>query len=517
MPALLALVCCSDRFADPEFSSSEMLSDVPHEMIVLGEQLEDPYSVVNITKAVESLYPTKAGSIQVEPTDYYVRFLPSDQYQFDKLMSLGIDLLDHPMDYRIVREGDYYIDPEVEEGSITWQYSVVRKDFVFPKDIRCEILDVCYIADHDTGTKADGIDWNAVEAEAYRITGNGDMLGTGTRAGSSGTPEGRITILDDKYDSEPVGVAGVKVSCNSFVKIATAFTDESGYYSMKKSFSTDVRYRLVFKNTKGFGIGLNLLLVPASVSTLGKWKPSGFSCSINADSDKWLFARCAVNNAVYDYCESCSSAGERMKTPPTNLRIWLFQNLGASAPLMLQQGCMVDGTVVGEFLGDYASLVKTFLPDVVLGLQGVMKNYSTIYSETIHQMAHASHFVQVGKKYWNSYLRLVLTSSASSGRISYGSGVEDESGYVEVCEMWAYYLETVLYRDRYADSSVTFGIGNWFYPQIFLYLDDRAIGRYKLFSALTDDVHDGQTLKERLLSLYPEEKNVINQAFLRYI
>ena len=83
--------------------------------------------------------------------------------------------------------------------------------------------------------------------------------------------------------------------------------------------------------------------------------------------------------------------------------------------------------------------------------------------------------------------------------------------------MWAYYLETVLYRDRYADSSVTFGIGNWFYPQIFLYLDDRAIGRYKLFSALTDDVHDRQTLKERLLSLYPEEKNVINQAFLRYI
>lgn len=520
MLALQFIVSCSEKFDDSGLRGGWSDSEVPHEMIVLGEQLDDPYSVKNVTKAVESLYPSKAGAVKVEPTDYYVRFLPEDESQFDLLVRLGLDLLDHPMDYRIVREGDYYVDPEVGEGRITWQYSVVDRDFVFPTGIRYEILDECYLSDHASDTKAggyEGIDWDAVEKEAYRLTGNEMLLGDNTRAGESSSPEGRITILDDRYDTEPVGVAGVKVSCNSFVKIATAYTDESGYYKMKKHFSSSIRYRLVFKNVKGFGIGLNLLLVPASVSTLGKGLPEGRDCLIDTRSDKWLFARCAVNNAGYDYYESCTASGERMRTPPSNLRIWLLQRMGCSAALMLQQGCLVDGTAVGDFLGDYSSLVKMFLPDVVLGLQGAMKDYATIYSEAMHQFAHASHFLQVGTSYWNRYLRFVLTSSASFGRISYGNGVEDDCGYAGISEMWAFYIQTVLFRERYSDTSVTFGTGYWFYPQIFLYLNDRALGRYKIFKALTEDVCDRETLQDRLLSLYPEEKNLINQAFLRYI
>ena len=111
-------------------------------------------------------------------------------------------------------------------------------------------------------------------------------------------------------------MAGVHVSCNSFVKFDHAYTDRDGYYKMKKTFASDLRYRLVFKNEKGFSIGLNLVLVPASVSTLGKSSPEGVSMTVTGDSDSKLFRRCVVNNAAYDYMSRCRPEDLGIAMPP---------------------------------------------------------------------------------------------------------------------------------------------------------------------------------------------------------
>ena len=121
-------------------------------------------------EALASVDPTKAGRIALDPTDLYVRFLPKDEAQYDALLALGLVLVDHPVDYRIVREGDWYHDPSVAEDDITWQYAVVPAGFVFPEDVRYELLDECFIADHAPSTKADGIDWAEVEREALSPT-----------------------------------------------------------------------------------------------------------------------------------------------------------------------------------------------------------------------------------------------------------------------------------------------------------------------------------------------------------
>ena len=90
-----------------------------HEMIVLGQKLDDPYSVKNVTRAIENLYPTKAGRVDVTPTDVYVRMLPKNSAEYQKLVDAGFELIDHPLDYQIVRDGDYYHDPEIGEEEIT--------------------------------------------------------------------------------------------------------------------------------------------------------------------------------------------------------------------------------------------------------------------------------------------------------------------------------------------------------------------------------------------------------------
>lgn len=515
MLSVLAFSSCVKDWFEKRGETVDYIGDVPHDMIVLGEQLEDPYSLENVQAALKSLYPTGTGRESLSPTDYYVRFLPTDDTQFELLCSLGLVLIDHPLDYRIVREGDYYHDPSVPEEDITWQYGLVPYDFVFPDGIAYEKLDDCYLAENDPDSKACGIDWAAVERESYRLTGNESMLSPSCKGGGYSTPSGRITITDPDCSAEPIGVKGVKVVCNSFVKVGVGFTDGNGSYTVDRSFSTDVRYRIVFKNSKGFGIGFNLLLVPASTSSLGKNGPSGVSVEVNSGSERKLFSRCVVNNAAWDYWENCEGSGESMKTPPGNLRIWLFQKMNKSSAVMLQQGVLVDNTLIGEFLGVYSILLKIFLPDVTLGLDGC-DDYANIYALTQHELSHASHFAVVGKDWWMKLETYILKSFVSSGGILYGSGSDDDRGWCEVAEMWAYYHQTVLFQKRYTRSSYVFGTNYWFSPQLMLYLDDRGMNRFKIFKALDKEVATREQLQDKLLNLYPEFKSTINQAFSRY-
>ena len=253
LPLMLLTGCHEEELSLPDERRVD-ISAVSHGMIELGEKLEDPYTVENMQEAVARLYPTRAGGISIQATDLYVRFLPKTEEEYALLLSKGLKLTDHPVDYRIVKEGDYYHDPKLAENAITWQYAVVSKDFEFPSGVRCEILDEVYLSENDPVTRAEsGIDWDAVEAEAYRLTGNEDLY-PATRADEEAAfPSGRITVEDpDAFGGKPYGLAGVQVCCNSFVKFATAYTDRDGYYQLPKKYSSTPRYRLVFKNSAGY-------------------------------------------------------------------------------------------------------------------------------------------------------------------------------------------------------------------------------------------------------------------------
>lgn len=514
IPILLLASCHGEEPEQIVFPDS---GPVEHEMIVLGEQLEDPYSVANVTKALATLYPTKAGRTDVTATDYYVRFLPKNEDEFSRLVALGLDLSDHPCDYRIVKEGDYYHDPLLAENTITWQYAVVPSDFSFPDGIRTEVLDKCFISEHAV-TRADydpGVDWEAVERLSYIQTGNEDLLMPETK-GEGFAPEGRIAIVDPEYaGGKPIGVSGVKVVCNSFVKFATATTDRDGYYRMGRHFSSNVRYRILFKNEKKFSIGVNLILVPASVSTLGTGSPEGVDFTVTQESDRKLFTRCTVNNAIYDYITRCGADDMDIKTPPTDLRIWIFQKLSSSSTLMLHHGAVLDAVLLGQYLEVYKDLAKIFSPDVTIGVKGY-DTYGDIYRATVHEMAHCSHYSSVGNNYWNHFIKYIIVSYIASGGQTYGAGTGSDAGYCEVGESWAYFMESIISMERYGGPMPSYGTSYWFYPQIFRYLEERGLTRAMLFRALTAETVSKEALHAKLVDLYPEYTSSIDQVFSRY-
>lgn len=517
--ALLALAimsCSKEGITSDSASDLNYGRNLSHEKIVLGNRLENPYKTENITKALADLYPTKAGRVEVEPTDLYVRFLPTDDSQCRILEEMGVHLIDHPLDYDILVEGDWYHDPEVPEGEVTWQYAVVPAGFQFP-DIPYQLIHRCFIAENSPETKADGVDWEAVERQAYIITGNAERLHdpASTKAAKV-TPAGRITIVDDDANGgKPFGVAGVRVSCNSFVKFAHAYTDRDGYYSMPREFTSNLRYRLVFENEKGFSIGFNLVLVPASVSTLGKSGPEGVNLTVTSASESKLFRRCVVNNAAYDYISRCSQEDMNIAVPPRDLRIWLFHSLKSSSAVMLHNGALLSMKMLSDFFGDYASLLTCFMPDITIGVKEA-STYSSIYSDVCHELAHASHFAKVGTDYWNKYIRYIVESYLKTGGMTYGDGTTEGAGYCEIGECWAYYLESMMYKERYGGSIPTFGSGYWFYPQIFRYLDERGLSRSSIFTVLDKDVTSKDALRKALIGAFPEKRVAIEQVFGRY-
>lgn len=514
--ACMVMACAKEGTSPDRSLNSAYGRGLSHEKIVLGDRLDNPYTTANMSAALKSLYPTKADRVDVRTTDLYVRFLPADDDEFRLLEDMGLYLVDHPLDYEIQVEGDWYHDPAIPEEDVTWQYAVVPHDFAFP-DVKYQIIDECHISENNAGVRSDdGIDWEAVERQSYLLTGNAGMLSEQMTKAEKVAPSGRITIVDeDANGGKAFGVAGVRISCNSFVKFDHTYTDRDGYYSMEKLYSANLRYRLVFQNVKGFSLGLNLVLVPASVSTLGKSGPGGVNMTVTKDSDDKLYKRCVVNNAAYDYYERCSASDLNISQPPADLRIWLFNLLDASSSVMLHHGAILDSDLVGTFLGKSASLLKYFMPDITLGTK-YLSNYDRIYSTVCHELAHASHFTEVSTKYWDNYIAYVIEAYIKTGGMTYGNGEGTRAGYCEIGEMWAYYLESLMYKDRYGGTFPTFGTSYWFYPQIFRYLDERGISTAEIFSVLTDDITSRKELKAAMLSAYPADRTSIEQVFSRY-
>ena len=290
---------------------------------------------------------------------------------------------------------------------------------------------------------------------------------------------------------------------------------DSAYIEAVKKLYESGDDRLVFKNTKGFAIGFNLILVPASTSSLGRGPASGKNYTITKDSDRKLFLRAAVNNAAYDYISRCSADDMNLTLPPGDLRIWLMSSLSASSAVMIHHKVAVSHPLISDFLGVFASIIAFFAPDVTVGTAD-MDDYDDVYRAVCHELAHCSHFSQVGKDYWNRYVEYILRSYLKSGGSAYGDGTGEYAGYCEIGEMWAYYLESVMYQERYGGSLPQFGTGYWFSPQIFRYLDDRGFSRSDFLAAMKSDVTSIDLLRDKLTASFPDKGEMINQVFLRY-
>jgi hypothetical protein len=82
--------------------------------------------------------------------------------------------------------------------------------------------------------------------------------------------------------------------------------------------------------------------------------------------------------------------------------------------------------------------------------------------------------------------------------------------------MWAYYLESKMYHERYGGSYPTFGTSFWFRPQILRYLEEKGVECSRIFDALTTKVTSLEELERTLTASSPNLTETIELIFDRY-
>ena len=110
-----------------------------------------------------------------------------------------------------------------------------------------------------------------------------------------------------------------------------------------------------------------------------------------------------------------------------------------------------------------------------------------------------------------------MGSYVSSSGMAYGDGSGVNAGYCEVGEMWAYYLSSKMYHERYGGDYPTFGTTFWFYPQILRFVEERGIECWEMFSLMNASVNSRESLRRALIAYAPEKADAIELIFTRYM
>lgn len=144
---------CRDLADDVSVNPDQHLTNETYQLtpVVLGERYEPSWGVESMRtfyNAMAESFPNArmlSAEEAIQTSHYYMRFLPQNTQEYDTLRALGIDLNPFPLDYALEQNGDVFLDPENESDSIIWQYSIVKKEIVFPSYIQHEILQETYM------------------------------------------------------------------------------------------------------------------------------------------------------------------------------------------------------------------------------------------------------------------------------------------------------------------------------------------------------------------------------------
>ena len=549
-----ATTSCTDELVEEssdDLGSAEAVS-VDNEKfgntIILGKKLNNPYSLKNMQAAYDSLCMASGVATRsvdlLQPTHLYVRFLPKDSVDINRLDKEKLDLFCYPLDYDVEQWGDYYHDPSIPEDQPTWQYTRVPVGYDFP-DVQYEILDTCFIPEDEdeveTRMAGNAFSLGDLEDAAYEHSGNGDML-VKDELRAKHSPCGTFTVYNDstgRYE----GVAGIAVRMGKFVKWFHVYTDRDGYYFTKSTFRTDPHYWIYFDNKKGFKIGSWSVFANARLCAMGKHSNKGYSHAFNKGSDMW--AHCAVNNAAYYMYENFASY------IPSDMRLWVIDKTSTGCAAMLGHGtafkykagvvlaALLAPSIVDAGLNTAAGSVPPVLnplattgsttisavvaptmaaivaplvpalaflsPDIIVGSKS--RSYYGLFETTCHELSHSMHFKRVTKVFWNHYIDGIVECYQKTGE-PYGLSPNDSpnfSGIIGVGETWGYAMGYYMLNKRYGTKQEpsTDPQKRWFKPKDTKDLfDKKTITPLQFLNCMDNSVKNLQSLNAVLSSRY---------------
>jgi len=231
--------------------------------MVLGSQLQNPYTISNMNLAVTTLSSNGINSpisVNVRPTHEYIKFEPTTTDELlDLMKDESLTFFSYPLDYEIEREGNWYRDPEIQnENQPTYRYASIKIGHDYNHNVRHTIISQLYIPEEDETlvgtTLRDNQEYlDKLLEQAYLQTGNEQEK----KRWSWYTPSGNITIFDSRLSTN-IPLEGAKITASRWFTTHNAITDANGNFTMNGQFKRPCDYKLWFARG-GFTIGDNWL------------------------------------------------------------------------------------------------------------------------------------------------------------------------------------------------------------------------------------------------------------------
>lgn len=476
------------------------------EGITLGKRIENAYSITNMQRACRQLQDEGviSNDYRIEASHLYVCFSNLDTASLNYLIEdTSLVLFNYPLDYELIGEGMYI----PADGTDTI-YTVVPIDYDF-NGITHKVIEYCFIPKGNHPKATDRL----IEERSLILTGD---IEEGNDNPSKGwkIPKGRITVKDNRANQN-IGVKRVMVVTRKTVNIQRTYTDANGNYEMKWGYFKSPKYSVTFVNDIGFKIWGNRLCFAPAYYYFDEHSNAGYSYNFNVSSndninDAWRWS--TINNAAYEYfINMCQQFN--IPEPSRNIRIWSLKKFSSfgngSAPMLrkitlssyawqnivnLYQADTTDLHIGGIFAAtlyaEFLAVLHTISPDIFI--LGKLSDSTYDINRTVyHELAHASHFQNVGAGYWVQFVNQIIA------HIGYGDHPDNNNGIIGVGEMWANYFEYICRNAKYQDTNIN-SYSRWFRPQILkeIYENIPGLTPRDIYDCMTIQAIDHSSLKE---------------------
>ncbi len=358
---------------------------------VLGDKLDNPYSVANMRKALESLAPEDRGGLSIEDistSHFYVKFRPANYDELDRIkQDTTLILYDIPLDYEITSQGEYYHDPSIPDSLPTYQYASVEfahRAAIDTLGVAYDVLENLFIPDEDrdfvedSGTRAaasgggriDEAVADALVERSLELTGNAEEPDGMTRA-SKWRPAGQITYYDEVL-KKTIGMEGLKVYARRWFTTHTGIVNANGYYSCNGRFKRPADYWFdferahfaVYREKRSFAIGTR--------------KTGSWNYEFTRDANRFRYFLATVFRGCYFFCYKNI---EGLGRPP--------QSQGLRAKIKVRCYDKTNDNIDGQFSS--GTFVISFKH---IEIYNPEKTCDHIYATTIHELAHSAHWRQ---------------------------------------------------------------------------------------------------------------------------
>jgi hypothetical protein len=392
-------------------SNARIEGNIPDEgEMILGEKVTNPYEIKNMQKALESLKKRKieASSLEIEPNYKYVRFLPKDKNEYDKINNdPNIDVFEYPLDYKIVKNGNKYKDKSLGKSEFSWLYSAVPISMEFDKKIKSEVIDLLYLPEgngrddeyvktmKNKGSSHENL-LKELENESFSIFGDGKYgKPQSTKSGrvAEWYASGRIRVQDERmsYNESTnqyikttggwVPVPGCQVRGNRWFTTKTTLSLEDGTFFINHGWPNGSPVDMDIKwDRDDFDIrtGSYGQAITSNQNISGSWYPN---ITKTISPDHFIYAH--VHRAAWYYYYK-NTFGVK-SPPPAN-----FPGLGGKIHLGAKQG-------TGR--SHYFAFNNAWLAsDVKLIFNLTSDQGRSIFGTTIHELTHAAHWA-IGMSY----------------------------------------------------------------------------------------------------------------------